>query len=295
MRFFTLLLLLCLSGFVQAAERLALVIGNSAYKTTPALPNPRNDAADMAELLRRLGFSVRHKSDLARDAFEDALAEFGRSAKTAELALIFYAGHGIQVGGENYLLPIDAQLDDERDLRKLITLDDVLYEASQAHKLGIVIIDACRDNPLAKQLSQGLGSQRSASMGRGLSPVQSAPTDVLVAFATEADATAADGLGRNSPYTAALKQHLATPELELRLMFGKVRDSVMAATNQQQRPYTYGSLGGEAFYLAGRAQHSPSAATASEPARLAVKATPPGVHGIRNSVGFGLEGPTGAR
>lgn len=177
---------------------------------------------------------------------------FGRAAAGAEIALVFYAGHGIQVGGKNYLLPTDAQLNDERDLRKLILLDDVIYEASQARKLGVVVIDACRDNPLARQLAQGLGAQRSASVRQGLSQVESVPTDVLVAFATEADASAADGMGRNSPYSHALLKNLQTPGIETGLLFRKVRDDVMRLTNGRQRPYTYGSLGGTEFYLANK-------------------------------------------
>ena len=274
MRCIIVLLLLGISVVSQATEQVALIIGNSIYKHTPVLPNPQNDAADMAALLRNLQFKVTSLTDVDRNAFEDALATFGRQAAGADLALVFYAGHGIQVGGKNYLLPTDARLNDERDLRKLIPLDDVLYEASQASKLGVVIVDACRDNPLAQQLARGLGAQRSAAIGRGMSPIQRAPADVLVAFATEADATAADGTGRNSPYTTALKQHLATPGLELRLLFGRVRDSVMTVTHNQQRPYTYGSLGGEAFYLASRVERLPPASTPQR-VRLAVKATPP--------------------
>ena len=272
------ILLLWLSVMMPlwAAERVALVIGNSAYQHTPRLNNPGNDAADMSALLREIGFAVTSVYDASRDDFEDALIAFGRRAERAEIALVFFAGHGIQVGGRNYLVPVEAALDDERDLRRLIALDDVLYEVGQAQHLGVAIIDACRDNPLARQLARSVGPQRSAVIGRGLSRVERPPSDVLVAFATEADATAADGSGRNSPYTAALKQHLATPELEVRLLFGQVRDSVMQATGNRQRPYTYGSLGGQPIYLAGGSVCMDEPAAPAHRGQLTITSQPPG-------------------
>lgn len=248
-RLFLLFILLGDGLPLQAAERLALVIGNGAYEHTLALDNPPNDAHDIATLLRQQNFTVLERQNLPRRDFEDALADFGRQAEQADLALVFYAGHGIQVDGRNYLLPVDAQLKDKRDLRRLIPVDDVLSEAAQAQQVGVVILDACRDNPLAQQLTRSLGPQRSAGINRGLARNSDTPQNLLVAYATAADATAADGEGRNSPYTTALKQHLNEPGVDLRLLFGKVRDTVMAATHNQQRPYTYGSLGGRPILL----------------------------------------------
>ena len=271
-------LVLAMSLFsAQAAERVALVIGNSNYQNTPALANPGNDATDMAALLEGVGFTVTRSANLERIAFEDALAEFGREAQKAQVALVFYAGHGIQVGGRNYLMPTDVRLRDERDLRRLIELDDMIYEASQARDLGLVIIDACRDNPLAQQLARGLGRQRSATIGRGFARVDNVPTDTLIGFATEAGSTADDGSGRNSPYTAALKQHLATPGVDIGVLFRRVRASVMDKTSGRQRPLARDGLTRE-FKLVS-AQPVPNAITPPvvpepERVRLAVKPTP---------------------
>lgn len=234
-----------------AQSRTALVIGNSAYQHTPHLANPVSDASAVAAALRRLEFNVVEELNLDRVAMEQALYRFGSKAEQSEMALVFFAGHGVQVNGRNYLLPVDARLDQERDLRLLISLEDVIYEASQAHKLGLVILDACRDNPLARRLQRNMGATRSAAVGRGLARVIRKPANTLVAFATEADQVALDtGVGGHSPYTAALLQYIEEQGLELRFLFGKVRDTVLELTQQQQEPTIYGSLGGEPFYLA---------------------------------------------
>ncbi len=233
----------------QAAKRVALVIGNSAYTNAPALPNPRNDAEDIAAALTELGFDVIPGLDLDREGMEDAIDRFGAAAEGADVALVFYAGHGIQVAGENYALPIDAKLRNERDLRRAMPLTWLVQEAGRAGRLGLVILDACRNNPLAEEMKRGLGATRAFAVGRGLARLEDAPTNTLIAYATSADATADDGSGRNSPYTAALLAHLGTPGLEVRQLFGRVRDTVMGETNGVQTPFTYGSLGGDAIYL----------------------------------------------
>ena len=233
----------------QAGKRVALVMGNSAYVNAPALPNPRNDAEDMAAALERLGFEVIRGMDLDREGMEDVVDRFGAAADGADLALVFYAGHGIQVAGENYALPVDAHLRSERDLRRAMPLSWLVQEAGRAQQLGLVILDACRNNPLADEMKQGLGATRAFVVGRGLARLEDAPTNTLIAYATSADATADDGSDRNSPYTAALLRHIPTAGLEIRQLFGRVRDSVMEATNNGQTPFTYGSLGGDAIYL----------------------------------------------
>jgi hypothetical protein len=246
----TLVLALLATLPAQAGKRVALVMGNSAYINTTALPNPRNDAEDMAAVLEKLGFEVIRGMDLDREGMEAAVDRFGAAADGADLALVFYAGHGIQVAGENYALPIDAQLRSERDLRRAVPLSWLVDEAGRAAQLGLVILDACRNNPLAEEMKRGIGATRAFVVGRGLARLEDAPTNTLIAYATSADATADDGSGRNSPYTRALLQHIPTPGLEIRQLFGRVRDSVMETTNSVQIPFTYGSLGGDAIYLA---------------------------------------------
>jgi formylglycine-generating enzyme required for sulfatase activity len=256
-----LLLSLLAASPALAAGRVALVIGNGDYKNAPELNNPVRDARAVAAALRRLGFTVLDKFDVKRLDMEDILGQFGDQARAAEVALVFYAGHGIQMDGRNYLLPVDASLEQERDLRRLIPLDDVLKEASHASRLGLVILDSCRDNPFTQTLARSLGPTRSVAVGRGLARIERTPAETLVAFATRDNTVAADGVGEHSPFTAALLKHLETPGLDVRLLFGKVRDTVLAMTNRSQEPYIYGSLGGTEIYLSPPAVSAPVAAT----------------------------------
>ncbi len=252
---------LLLSATAVAAERVALVIGNGAYKSTPALPNPPNDATDMAQVLEEeLGFEVLLHHDLDEVAMEAALSAFGRKAERADLALVFFAGHGIEFNGQSYLLPVDAPpLTHERQLRRLMRLDDLVAEAAYA-RVGIVLVDACRDNPLANNLRAALGASRSAAVGRGLSKLEESPAQTLVVYATQAGAVADDdsGNGRNSPFTVGLLTHLATPGLEVSLLVRRVRDEVLRLTGNRQQPFDYGSLGGDPIYLAGGAAPLPT-------------------------------------
>ncbi|HET6521396.1 MAG TPA: caspase family protein, partial [Geminicoccaceae bacterium] len=243
---------LVIAAAVAAAateQRVALVIGNGAYRNTPALPNPVADAQAMAATLERVGFEVILREDLNKRAMEEALRDFGRRAAEADVALVYYAGHGLQVAEENYLLPVEAALQRERDLLyEALPLDIVLGEVAQARSLGLVILDACRNNPLADRLADRLGI-RADRIGSGLARIDDVPTDTLVAFATRPSAVAEDGSEGNSPYTRALLEHLATPNLELSLFFRRVRDTVLTATDGRQEPFTYGSLGAEPFYF----------------------------------------------
>lgn len=246
--FITLCLLLPLNS-VLANSRVALVIGNNNYADAP-LTNPINDAKAISGTLQRIGFQVIHAYNVNRDSFEDRLAQFGAAAERAEIALIYYAGHAIQVDGQNYMIPANAKVSHRRDLRKLINLNDMVAEAQLASGLGLVLVDACRDNPFPQRLSQQMG--RSIG-GRGLARVENTPSNVLVGFATKDDEIAQDGVGHhNSPYARALLEHLPKQNLEVRRLFGYVRDTVLNLTNQMQKPFTYGTLGGEAWYLAGR-------------------------------------------
>ncbi len=232
-----------------ANQRVALVIGNSSYVSAPALPNPANDAFAMSDSLRRLGFTVQEGIDLDAAGMVSTLRAFGAMAETADIAVVFYAGHGIQVDGENYLLPVDVNLRRERDLNyETVPLNLILSEVSQARKLAIVILDACRDNPFSDQLQANMGPTRSTAVGRGLGRVD-APADTLVAFATRDGSVAEDGTGFNSPFTTALLTHLDEPGVEIGHYFRKVRDTVITATNGRQEPFVYGSLSAEQFYL----------------------------------------------
>jgi hypothetical protein len=226
------------------ARRVALVVGNTDYKVGP-LANPGNDAAAVAEVLeRQLKFdTVILKRNLGADAFRAALRELARQALGAEFGVVFFAGHGIEVDGRNFLVPTDATLAAARDIDlEAIALDTVLGQLDGVTRLKLVILDACRNNPFALA-----GAKR--SVGRGLARVEP-DGNTLVAYAAKDGTTADDGTGRtHSPFTAALLKHIATPGLEIRHLFGYVRDDVAAATGRQQRPYLYGDLGGQGFFL----------------------------------------------
>jgi formylglycine-generating enzyme required for sulfatase activity len=234
----------------SAASRVALVIGNSAYQHADELPNPRNDATAIAEALRDADFKVLLKTDLDQLGMQHALRDFGLEAEGADVAVVYYAGHGVQVAGENYLLPVDASLERERDLLyEALPLNLVMGEVAQAQKLGLVIIDACRDNPLAEQLRRVLGPIRSRLVGDGLARMDNLPSNTMVAFATRPGDVAVDGSGAHSPYTEALLKHIDEPGLELNLLFRKVRDTVLEETAYRQEPRTYDALGAEPFYF----------------------------------------------
>jgi uncharacterized caspase-like protein len=226
-----------------ADKRVALVIGNGAYAKVPPLANPANDAGAVAAMLRNGGFDVvQAKTNLDLAAMRRALREFISAARDADVAVVFYAGHGIEVNGTNYLIPVDAVLEHDFDVEdETVSLDRVSQVVEGARRLRVVILDACRDNPFAASMKRTLGSR---SIGRGLGRVEVATADTLIAFAARAGSTAADGSGPNSPYTTALLQHLVTPGLDVRLALGRVRDQVLASTGGKQEPFVYGSLGG---------------------------------------------------
>ena len=224
----------------HADRRIALVIGNTNYLHAGPLANPANDATAVAALLRAAGFAnVELKRDLGIAEMRRTLGDFSEAARTADMALLFYAGHGIEVDGTNYLIPVDARLVRDFDVEdEAISLERVLRAIEPAKRLRFVMLDACRDNPFLRSMKRV-----SRSVGRGLARVE--PTsDTLVAFATEAGTIAADGDATTSPFTDALLRHLATPGLDLRIAFGRVRDDVMRVTGNRQRPFIYGSLGG---------------------------------------------------
>ena len=228
------------------ARRVALVIGNSAYEHVTQLPNPQNDAADLGVALQDVGFEVQLLNDLSYDALRRSLRDFSGKAAGAEMALIYFAGHGIEVNKHNYLIPIDAQLKTDRDVVfEAVPLDFVLSAVEGARGLRLVLLDACRNNPFASKMKV---TSSTRSIGRGLSSIE--PTaGTLVSFAAKEGTTADDGEGRNSPYTAALLSNLTEPGLEINFLFRKVRDHVINATGGRQEPFTYGSLPSKRIYL----------------------------------------------
>jgi formylglycine-generating enzyme required for sulfatase activity len=227
-----------------AEKRVALVVGNSAYQRVPVLANPPKDADDMSEMFRKAGFTVViSKRNLGASDMRRALRDFSDEVRDADVAIVYYAGHGMEIDGTNYLIPVDALL--ERDIDafdEAIPLDRVLAVMEPAKQLRLVILDACRDNPFSKVMKRSVASR---AVGRGLAKIEPNSPNTMIAFAAKAGFTAADGDEQNSPYTAALLRHLARPGLDLRKAFGFVRDDVLKATHYRQEPFIYGSLGGD--------------------------------------------------
>ena len=246
-------LFLCLGTFatsLRAETRVALVIGNAAYQNTAILPNPINDAEDMAAALERVGFSVMFERNLDKRAMELAIVRFARAAQNADAALFFYAGHGIQHRGVNYLMPIDARLEDEYSLQfELNRLDDVLHSLDRSRGVKILVLDSCRNNPLADRLARS-STTRAALMTRGLARIE--PTrGMITAYATQSNQVAMDGAGRNSPFTSALVKQIEQPGLEIGTLFRRVAVEVNRVTQGQQLPEVQMALLGE-FYLNNR-------------------------------------------
>ncbi|MGC1504620.1 MAG: caspase domain-containing protein [Sulfitobacter sp.] len=225
------------------AERVALVVGNAQYDNVAPLSNPRNDAEAISAVLRELGFKVFDGYDLTRSAFEDLIRNFARGAHDAETALFYYAGHGLEVGSVNYLIPTDAKISDETDLKfETINLNDVLGFMERAQRTNLIFLDACRDNPMARNLSLNMGT-RSVAVGRGLAPVDTG-VGTMIAYSTQPGNVALDGDMRHSPFTEALLDHIATPKLDVEIMMRRVRRDVMQETGGQQVPWSSSSLTG---------------------------------------------------
>src|SRR5690348_16238677 len=235
-------------GPAMAERRVALVIGNSAYKSAPRLSNPVNDAALVGGMFRKAGFdNVDVRLDLNAADMRRSLREFAGRTRDAEIAVIYYAGHGIELDGTNYLTPADAALETDGDvLDETVALDRALFAVEPAKQLRLVILDACRDNPFAKTMKRTIASR---AVGRGLAKVEPTSPNTMIAFAAKAGSTASDGDSRNSPFATALVDRLPMPGLDLRKAFGFVRDDVLKTTANRQEPYVYGSLGGNDVVL----------------------------------------------
>ncbi|MCA1375924.1 MULTISPECIES: caspase family protein [unclassified Bradyrhizobium] len=244
LRLFVLLIFAMWVGPALAEKRVALVMGNSAYKNVARLTNPANDAALVGGMFRKAGFdTIDIKLDLSAADMRRSLREFAGRTRDADVAVIYYAGHGIELDGTNYLIPTDAALETDGDvLDETVALDRALFAVEPAKQLRLVILDACRDNPFAKTMKRTVASR---AIGRGLAKVEPTSPNTMIAFAAKAGSTASDGDSKNSPFAAALVERLPTPGLDLRKAFGFVRDDVLKNTGYKQEPFVYGSLGGD--------------------------------------------------
>jgi hypothetical protein len=266
-----------LMGFAAApasadGKRVALVVGNSAYRNVPELPNPANDAGDVAAALNRLGFSVTLIANASFEEMRRGLIALGREAAGADMAVMYFAGHGMEISGENWLIPIDAELKKDIDAEnEAISLRSVMLHVSNTTSLGLVVLDACRNNPFAAKMHRALALRAATAGGLGrIEPVG----NVLVAYAARDGTTALDGDGRNSPFTTALLHNIETPGIEVTFMFRNVRDDVMEATRNEQQPFVYGSLSRRAIYLAGDPPSADQASTKQANASPAVAGAP---------------------
>lgn len=242
----SILFLFVLAGPSWAETRAALVIGNSDYTAVSKLPNPVNDARAIGEALTAVGFEVTLLINLPKTDFDAKLADFSDASANADIALVYYAGHGIEMNGQNYLIPVDAKLQADTRVRfETVSLDDILAAIQPARKLKIVLIDACRNNPFAKAMKRSLGKR---SIGRGLAPME-AEDNVLVSYAAAPGQEADDGEGDHSPYAAAFLTHIATPGVELSKLFRLVGDEVRSKTKGEQKPYLDLSLPAEDIFL----------------------------------------------
>ena len=238
------LALLLGAGPAFAGKRVALVLANSAYQHAPSLANPVNDGSVMAKTLKEAGFDVvESRHDLSALDTRRVLRDFADATRDADIAVVYYAGHGIEVEGSNYLIPVDAKLERDTDVYdEALSLDRILVAVEPAKQLRLVILDACRDNPFGKRMKRTIASR---SIGRGLAQVEPSSPNTLIAYSAKAGFTAQDGDGANSPFTVALSKYLTTPGLDVRRAFGFVRDDVLKSTGNKQEPFVYGSLGGE--------------------------------------------------
>ena len=234
----------------HAEKRVALIIGNSAYQSTPALTNPRNDATDMVAALKKRGFQVIDGFDLDKAAFDRKVRDFADALSGAKVGLFFYAGHGLQVAGQNYLVPVDAKLSTAAALDwEMVRLDLVQRSMERETKTNVVFLDACRDNPLARNWARAMGT-RSAEIGQGLAPVESG-VGTLISFSTQPGNVALDGSGRNSPFTGALAKYVSTSNESLSDILIRVRNDVIKETQHKQVPWEHSALTGRFYFSAG--------------------------------------------
>ena len=253
--------LLSADAAAAADRRVALVIGNSAYSNAPKLANTVADAVGLAQLFRAAGFeTVILRKDLGVMEFRRAVRDFLVTAEGADIAVVYYAGHGIEIGGTNYLIPVDAKLSRTYDVDdEAVPLDRIIWALESVKRLRLILLDACRDNPFPDRMrSAGVRALGSSGLGKPLD----VGADTLVAYAAKAGSKSYDGDGANSPYATALLRHLAEPGIDIRIALGRVRDDVLSMTGGRQEPFIYGSLGGATISLVSA---PPAAAEKIEP------------------------------
>ena len=279
MRYLSILISLIVMAFsaqsAMADKRVAFVVGNGAYKNVAQLPNPPIDARAMAAVLRNVGFDVVEGTNLTRDKMTEKLLDFGKRAQGADVAVFFYAGHGIAVSGTNYLLPVDADIKSEMDVKlgAAINIDLTLDQTMGDAKVKLVFLDACRDNPFAAKIKST--ATRGVSVGQGLAEMKSGE-GTLIAFATGPGQTALDGTdGQNSPFTRALISHITQPGVEIQQAMTEVRAQVNEETNKGQLPWGHTNLIGAVYLNPAAPQPATVAAPASGPAPAAVAAAAP--------------------
>jgi hypothetical protein len=254
----------CLAATQALAERrVALVVGNAQYAHTPALPNPRNDAQDIADVLRRVGFEVTLGYDLDQTQFARTIDDFARALEGADVGLFFYAGHGLQINERNYLVSTEAKLESTFLVpSETIELDAIIRLMESKANTNLIFLDACRNNPLTDNLKRNLAAiNRAVSVGRGLARIEPTGRDTLVAFSSAPGQEAADGRGRNSPFTASLLRHLPKPGLEVSVMLKEVTADVRQETSNAQRPQQLSDMS-KAFYFV---KAEPAVVTATRP------------------------------
>lgn len=241
-----------IAGPAIAQDRVALVVGNGAYTNAKPLPNPTNDATDMAAVLRDLGFTVVTGTNTNKVEFDQKVRDFARAVRTAKVAAFFYAGHGMQVAGKNYAIPIDAKLEGAADLPvETVDIDQVVsIMESDPNRVNLVFLDACRDNPLTRTFARNLPATRAANVGSGLNAIE-AGRGTMIAFSTAPNKVALDGQGRNSPFTAALLKHIRTPGLDIAFVMRRVTADVEKSSGGTQVPWVHASLISDVTLAAG--------------------------------------------
>ncbi|MBA1141641.1 caspase family protein [Mesorhizobium sp. CCANP35] len=262
------------------AKRVALVIGNSKYVHAVELPNPANDARLIASTLRNAGFEVIEGVDQDNAGMHSLISKFTEQSYDADLAVIFYAGHGMQVDGKNFLIPVDAELTSPAYLKtRTIQIDDFMAALPPDPAVGVIILDACRDNPLARTLAAAMPKTRSTALGTGLAPIDPKSEGVgtggiLIAYATDPGAIAFDGNGVDSPYSTALARHLTEPGVEIQSALTRVRGEVAETTQGRQRPWHNASLGREVFLGKPAAEAAPAAKPTADAANATAAPAP---------------------
>ena len=235
---------------VPAEKRVALLIGNAAYANQGQLENPVNDIQKVGEVLRDLEFQVFEERNLIYRDFAESLRAFGKVAADADWSLIYYAGHGMEIGGRTYVLPTDTQLEKDVDADdEAVKLDTILEKVERSRGLGLVVLDACRNNPFARSMRITGRRGRDARTGAGLGRATIDSVGVLVAYSARHGTTADDGVGETSPFAEAFLAEIQRPGMEVNMVFRRVRDRVLAATDRRQEPFIYGSLPGREFYF----------------------------------------------